>query len=183
MAGEPDDFAALFRQANNGDSTAYRRLLTGLTPWLRALVRKGLVRAGRSPDESEDIVQETLIAIHLKRQTWDETQPVEPWARAIASHKLIDFLRRRGHHGHLDIDDLADDLRAEAGQDVTDVIDRDRLLSVLPDRPRRIVEAISIQGLSAREIADELGMTEGAVRVALHRALKMMAGRAGEDDK
>ena len=51
-----------------------------------------------------------------------------------------------------------------------------RALGRLHGRARDIVLAISIEGASAREVADRLGMTEGAVRVALHRALKSLAG-------
>ena len=182
MAGRSDDFARLFREANRGDAAAYRLLLERLAPWIRSVARRGLQKSGRSTDECEDVVQEVLISIHLKRHTWDEAQAVEPWVRAITSHKLIDFLRRRGTHGYLDIDELADELPAAAEADVAETIDRERLLSHLTGKSRRIVEAISIQGLSAREVAQELDMGEGAVRVALHRALKLMAARAGGDD-
>ena len=56
-------------------------------------------------------MQETLLAMHLKRDTWDEAQPLEPWLRAIARHKLADHLRRRGFRDHVDIDDYADSPR------------------------------------------------------------------------
>ena len=70
-------------------------------PWLRALVRKGLTRAGRSVDDCEDIVQEALLAVHLKRHTWDHSQPLEPWVRAIAGYKLVEHLRRRCNTVHV----------------------------------------------------------------------------------
>jgi RNA polymerase sigma-70 factor (ECF subfamily) len=170
----PEHLASLFRRANRGDEAAYRQLLIALTPWLRGIVRKGLLRAGRSPDECEDIVQETLIAVHLKKLTWDESQPVEPWAYAIANYKLIDFLRRRGTHGHVPIDELADVLPAGPEPEAESTIDRNRLLAMLPERHRHVVQRMTIDGHSAREVAVALGMTEGAVRVTLHRALKAM---------
>ena len=162
------------RAAIEGDSAAYRSLLTALTPWLRALVRKGLTRAGRSVDDCEDIVQEALLAVHLKRHTWDHSQPLEPWVRAIAGYKLVDHLRRRGNTVHVTLDDLVDVLPAAQQPDVGQDIDRERLLSTLPDRHRRVVEAIAVEGHSAREVAAALGMSEGSVRVTLHRALKAM---------
>lgn len=174
MPDVSEDLSSLFRRANRGDGAAYRQFLIALTPRLRGLVRKGLVRAGRSPDECEDIVQETLIAMHVKRSTWDESQPVEPWVYAISNYKLIDFLRRRGSHGHVAIDELADILPAEPAADTDLTIDRNRLLGILPDRHRRVVQEMAIDGRSAREVAEALGMTEGAVRVTLHRALKAM---------
>jgi len=106
----PGDLSTLMRAARRGDDEAYRRLLTEVATWLRGIARRGLATAGRGSDDSEDIVQETLLAMHLKRDTWDETQPIEPWLRAIAHHKLVDHLRRRGFARHLDIEDFADTL-------------------------------------------------------------------------
>jgi len=84
------------RLARSGDDEAYRALLGRVAVWLRAVSRRGLARAGRGVEDSEDIVQETLLVMHLKRDSWDDTQPLEPWLHAIARHKLIDHLRRRG---------------------------------------------------------------------------------------
>jgi RNA polymerase sigma-70 factor (ECF subfamily) len=122
------------------------------------------------------VVQETLLAVHLKRQTWDENQPLLPWVRAIAQNKLIDNLRRRGRRVHVPIDDVSDALAVNEEPAVSDGIDAERILAKLQGRQREIVQAISIEGATARQVADRLGMTEGAVRVALHRALKSIAG-------
>jgi RNA polymerase sigma-70 factor, ECF subfamily len=171
----PEDLAALMRAARSGDDEAYRRLLTQVAAWLRGVAGRGLAAAGRPREDSEDIVQETLLAMHLKRDTWDETQPLEPWLRAIARHKLVDHLRRRGFTDHVDIDDHAGTLAAPATGAQGDAVDARQMLSGLPERQRAIVEGISIEGRSAREVGVRLGMSEGAVRVALHRALKALA--------
>lgn len=181
----PGDLSTLMRAARRGDDDAYRRLLTAVAAWLRGIARRGLATAGRGINDSEDIVQETLLAMHLKRDTWDETQPIEPWLRAIAHHKLVDHLRRRGFAPHVDIEDLADTLAAPVDGDADGAADARHLLSGLPERQRRIVESISMEGESAREVGVRLGMSEGAVRVALHRALKALAtayrqGRNGD---
>ena len=169
------------RLARGGDSEAYRRLLGLVAVWLRPIVRRGLATAGRGPEESEDIVQETLLALHLKRDTWDAAQPLEPWLRAIARYKLVDHLRRRGLHGTLDLADFSDSLQAATPADPAPAIDSRRLLATLPERQRRIVEAISIEGRRSAEVARALGMSEGAVRVALHRALRALATAFRED--
>ena len=77
------------------------------------VVRQGFARAGLSGSEVEDVVQETLLALHLKRQTWDAEQLFTPWVRAVARNKLIDNLRRRGNRTELPIEDFADVLPAE----------------------------------------------------------------------
>ena len=87
-AGGSEDWSDLMRAANTGDRAAYHRLLTLMTPVLRGIVRARA--AGMDVDWCEDVVQETLLAIHLKRATWDEALPLRPWAYAIARHKLVD---------------------------------------------------------------------------------------------
>jgi RNA polymerase sigma-70 factor (ECF subfamily) len=171
----PDDLSALMRLARQGDDEAYRRLLGQVAIWLRAIVRRGLASAGRGPSESEDIVQEALLAVHLKRETWDEQRPIGPWLRAIARHKLADHLRRRGFHDHVDIDEWANAPELAVEVETPAAIDSRRLLARLPERQRTIVQEISLEGHGAADVARRLGMSEGAVRVALHRALKALA--------
>jgi RNA polymerase sigma-70 factor (ECF subfamily) len=165
----------MMRSARQGDDEAYRRLLGHVSAWLRSLVRRGLTSAGRGTADGEDIVQEALLAMHLKRDTWDETQSLEPWLRAIARHKLVDYLRRRGFRDHVDIDDYANSPEVAVDVDASATIDSRRLLASLPERQRRIVEEISLEGRPAADVAVRLGMSEGAVRVSLHRALKALA--------
>ncbi len=172
---EPEDLSALMRAARKGDDEAYRRLLVLVAAWLRLVASRGLAAAGRPRADCEDIVQETLLAMHLKRDTWDETQPLQPWLRAIARHKLVDHLRRRGFTDHIDIDDHAETLAAPEAAEEGSALDARQMLAGLPDRQRRIVEGISIEGQSAREVGVRLGLSEGAVRVALHRALRSLA--------
>ena len=100
---------------------------------------------------------------------------LEPWLRAIARHKLTDYLRRRGLHDHVDIDDCMDAPEMAVGADSSTAMDTRRLLAELPVRQRRIVEEISLEGRRAADVAVRLGMSEGAVRVSLHRALKTLA--------
>ncbi|MFN4016164.1 MAG: sigma-70 family RNA polymerase sigma factor [Reyranella sp.] len=172
---DPEVLSALMRAARKGDDEAYRRLLLLVAAWLRGVASRGLAAAGRPNADCEDIVQETLLAMHLKRDTWDETQPLQPWLRAIARHKLVDHLRRRGFTDHVDIDDHADTLAAPVSAEAGSTHDARQMLASLPERQRRIVEGISIEGQSARDVGSRMGMSEGAVRVTLHRALRALA--------
>jgi RNA polymerase sigma-70 factor (ECF subfamily) len=174
---EPKDehLAQMMRAANRGDTEAYRAVLRSLAPMLRGLAKRGFARYGLGPEEVEDIVQETLLALHLKRHTWDERQPLLPWVRAIARNKLFDSLRRRGRHKEVPIDDFAPALALHAEPAASAALDAGRMLATLSARQRDIVRAISIEGASAAEVGRRLGMTEGAVRVALHRALRSLA--------
>lgn len=163
------------RAAIAGDESGYRRFLGELASFLRAQARSGLLRAGRSPADAEDIVQETLIAIHTKRQSWRADEPIIPWIRAIARHKLIDALRRRGSSGYIDIDDFAETIADPVAEQEIATRDVIKLAKSLPDGQRLVIQSIFAEGRSTAETAVHLAMTEGAVRVALHRGLARLA--------
>lgn len=167
------------RAALAGDGAAYQRLLSALVPYLRNLCRRSCARAGLSASEAEDAVQETLLAIHLKRHTWDPDQPLKPWLGAIARNKVIDAMRRRGRRAETDIADFEDVLStpAEAERLEREMERKDalRLLDQLSARQREAIEAVSIRGESLRDAATTLGVTEGALRVSVHRGLKTLA--------
>ena len=169
------DWTAWMRAAISGDAAAYRRFLVSVTPHLRAMARHRCRAAGFSDGDVEDIVQEVLLAIHLKRGTWDQSRPIGPWITAIVHNKLVDALRRRGRHVTVPIDDVIDTLGTKDDADGASPGEIDGLLTKLKVQQREIVKSISINGSSVRETADRLHMTEGAVRVALHRALMTLA--------
>ena len=171
------EWALLMRAGNAGDAAAYRRLLAQLPPALRAFAGRGLARAGASGADAEDIVQETLLALHLKRQTWDESGPLSPWLYAIARHKLIDALRRRGRRIEVSIDDFAEILPGADQAQGSVVADVSRHLGELPAGQRNVVHCIAVDGASIDEAAARLSMSNGAVRVALHRGLASLAAK------
>lgn len=113
MREHEEEWAALMRGGNAGDDGAYRQLLGAVTPILRAVARRGLARAGQPVNQSEDILQDTLLAVHLKRHTWDSEALVSPWLFAIARNKLVDGLRRRGLRVFVNIDDFTETITSE----------------------------------------------------------------------
>jgi RNA polymerase sigma-70 factor (ECF subfamily) len=163
------------RLALEGDEVAYRRLLGAVADRLRVQLRGRLARWGATDVEAEDVVQETLLAIHLKRHTWNRVERFEPWLAAVARNKLIDALRRRGRRVELPIEDFETSLADESRTDQDDALDVPVLLSQLGERQREIVRLISIEGEDVRTVAQRLGMTEVNVRVSLHRSLKSLA--------
>lgn len=170
------------RAAIAGDAAAYRRFLGAVTPILRAGARRSVMRTGSAGD-AEDIVQEILLAIHLKRHTWDMDRPIGPWIAAITRNKIIDALRRRGHRSEIPIEDVIENLPASEGDAALEQQDLARMLERLDDRQRDIVRSVSVEGASVRETAERLHMSEGAVRVALHRALKALAALYRSDSE
>src|ERR1700748_267147 len=159
------------RAAISGDDGAYHRLLRSVTPVLRAAARRGLARAGQPVDQSEDIVQDILLAVHLKRHTWDANAPFAPWLFAIARNKLIDALRRRGRRVFVNIDDFAETIPDTPAPETASAGEVANLLQALPPRQRDVLQSIAVESASIKDTAAKFSMSEGAVRVALHRAL------------
>jgi len=171
------ELADLLRIAIAGDERCYAAFLDGVSVLVRAYVRRKISHGGVDP---EDVVQETLLAIHLKRHTWRPDEAVLPWVYAIARFKLIDAFRRRGRRIEIDVEDIAE---TYAQPEVETVSDRDigRALDTLAPGQRSVVAAISVEGRSIEETARQFGMNETAVRVALHRGLAAIARRFGQD--
>lgn len=173
------EWSLMMRAALEGDGEAYARLLRSLVHPLRVLVGRGLARSRLQPGDVEDVVQETLLAIHLKAATWDRSGPISPWIAAIARHKAVDVLRKRHRRLEVSIDDLVGDW--EVAEDDSVPITRSELqslLSTLPDRQQQVIRAISLGGGTISSTAKALDISEGAVRVGLHRGLKALAARA-----
>ncbi len=173
MTATDEDWSALMRAAIAGDARAYARFLHAITPVLRGIVRA----RGRalSAEAQEDIVQDVLLAIHLKRHTWRSDSPVKPWLYAIARYKVIDAFRAKGHAIQLPIEDFAEVLPAEPDLDPNERSDALKLLGQLDRRTADLLQAMGLDGATAAETGQRFGMTEGAVRVALHRGLKRLA--------
>ena len=171
--GRDDDWSTWMRAAVAGDQAAYRRVLSAMAPVLRGIVR---ARAGAmDANWCEDVVQETLLAIHLKRATWDPALPLRPWVYAIARHKLIDAFRRRGRAVHLSVEDFAETLPAAETPDSLEMRDAGLLIDRLQHRDAALLRCLALEARGQDECGQRLGLTPGTLRVALHRALQRLA--------
>jgi RNA polymerase sigma-70 factor, ECF subfamily len=175
--GDEQELARLMRAANAGDERAYGAFLQRAACLVRGFARRKVTGGGIDP---EDIVQETLLAVHLKRHTWRDDLPVRPWLYAIARYKLIDAFRRRGYRMEVEIGDIAENF-AEPEPETASARDIGRALEGLTPGQRSVVAAVSVDGHSISATAKRLGMSETAVRVALHRGLAAIARRFGQD--
>ncbi len=170
------------REALSGNDASYRVLLATLAPLLRRIAVRGLARYGIGAEEAEDVVQDTLLAVHLKRHTWRTDSPFMPWLQAVARNKLIDALRRRGRRVSVPIEDVEAVLEAPQPEAPGTQRDIARMLARLKEPHRSIVQGIMLDERPPRELAERFGMSEGAVRVALHRALKRLASLFNGDE-
>jgi RNA polymerase sigma-70 factor (ECF subfamily) len=171
---------ALMVAGLDGDGAAHARLLAALGGYLRAHFRRKL---GADSADVEDLVQETLIAIHVKRGVYDRTQPFTPWAYGIARYKLLDHYRRTGARKHVPLDDVADLFAAENAEEGAVRRDVDRLLAKLPARQRRLMRDVKLAGYWMEEAAVRGGMSVSAAKVSVHRGMKRLEREVGDEDR
>lgn len=156
----------------DGDAPAHAALLRALVPLLRSFFRRRM----RGDEDIEDLVQETLIAIHTKRGTYDRDRPFTAWLYAVARYRLIDHLRRR--RVSVPIEEVEAILVTEGFEEaVTARVDVDRLLSGLSGKQARAIRDTHLEGLSVAEAAEQAQIGQSDVKVSVHRGLKALAAR------
>ncbi|MFI0395079.1 sigma-70 family RNA polymerase sigma factor [Paracoccus jiaweipingae] len=164
----------------DGDGAAYRRFLAGLAPCLRAMALATLPAAQR--DMAEDVVQEVLLVVHLKRASWDRSRPLMAWLRVILRHKAIDALRRLPRAPHHPVEPLADSLPAASPDPLAPHL-LGQMLDRLTPRDAALIRAHALEDADPAEMARRFDITPGALRVALHRALGRLAEIARKDTR
>ena len=168
MKADETTLARLMTLSQQGDREAYAALLEACQRWLRGYYTRRI-----APSHLDDLVQETLIALHTKRASWDAARPFLPWLAAIARYRWVDHLRRLyradEHELHEELIG-ADDEPAVAAR-----ISLDRLLGFLPPAQERAIALVKIEGLSIAEASAATGQSESLVKVNIHRGLKKLA--------
>src|ERR1700743_3162645 len=139
-------WAEAMRAERRGDSAAYAWLLKEIADLLRRLIRYRVAQLGLNAHETEDVIQEVLIGLHIKRHTWDGDRPFLPWLHAIARYKIADVVRQHRrearHRIHLPLDELAELVEAPAENLDRLLLDVDRHLSDLPQGQQTVVRAL-----------------------------------------
>ena len=156
-----------------GDAGDYRRLLEALAMLLRPFFGRRL----RGADAAiEDLVQDSLIAIHTRRASYDTSRPFTAWAYAIARYKLIDHFRRQ--RSTVPVEDLGDLLAVECFENaVAAKMDVADLLATLPPKQASAIRDTRISGLTIAETAARHGISESDVKISVHRGLKALAAQ------
>lgn len=174
MTADEATLARLMAASQRGDKAAYRQLL-GLCS---ALIRRFYTR--RLPEGAvDDLVQETLMSMHRKRDSWDPERPFLPWLAAIARYRWVDHLRRSYSRSEVGLEDV---FGVESGEAA--IVARfgcDTLLAKLPEAQAAAIRVTRIEGLSTTEAAARLGQSESLVKVNVHRGLKKLAAMVEED--
>ena len=173
----------LMRLAQQGDKKAYASLFREITPLLQGFVGKRL----NNPSDVNDVVQEILLSIHHAGHTYDTDRPFKTWMFTIARYRLNDYLRKLyGKEGRVNVnfDDLAYEI--SSSENVTkqheDREYLDKMLDSLPEKQRKIVTMMKIEGYTAEETAKKMKMSVSAVKVSAHRAYKALATKFDESE-
>lgn len=163
---------ALLLAGIGGDAASHRAFLTEAAALLRAFFRNRLRNA---PEDAEDLVQETLVALHTRRDSYDPNYPLTAWMYAIARYRLIDHIRRtkrRGPHASLDEVEIGEaDGAFDAGEARRDVT---TLLANLPRKQQDAIRLVKLEEKSVREAAALTGLSESDIKISIHRGLKTL---------
>ncbi|MBK9160068.1 MAG: sigma-70 family RNA polymerase sigma factor [Nitrosomonadales bacterium] len=176
MTNETGNLETLMRLSLAGDRQAYAELLRETARLLRPFLSRRL----GSGSEVDDVLQEILISIHKARHTYDGQRPYRPWAFAIARFRLHDHLRAhyadRLHHAQ-DIAELENDLHEDVTESALSYESISGEVEKLPEKQATILRLMHQEGYTAKETAQKMGMSESAVKVAAHRAYKILRQR------
>ncbi|HXG80921.1 MAG TPA: sigma-70 family RNA polymerase sigma factor [Sphingomicrobium sp.] len=163
---------ALMVASLDGHSRAYQALLRLCADRLRAYYRR---RMAEREADVEDLVQETLIAIHRKRASYDPSLPFTAWLHGIARYRLIDHLRREYRRATLPLDDELEPADGSAVEAILAEIDVASLLARLTPNQSEAIRLTKIEGHSVRDAAELSGQSEPAIKVNVHRGIGKLA--------
>jgi RNA polymerase sigma-70 factor (ECF subfamily) len=159
------------RYRRRGDSAALAEVFDRTAPELFGLA----ARLAPAPGLAQDLLQQTFLSAIEAAESWDARRRLEPWLVGILVREAR--LMRRRERRVLDPDRLATPAGADPAQAAEE---RDfahalrRTLEALPARYRSVLELYLWKEMGASEIARELGRTNGAVRVQIHRGLELL---------
>jgi RNA polymerase sigma-70 factor (ECF subfamily) len=160
----------------DGDEASHKALLMKLSASLRAYFKGQFVRIGRGPADAEDLVQETLIALHTRRHTYDRSQLLTPWVYAIARYRLVDYLRRtRASIRDVPVEEAGEVAAADDPMAVESALDLEELMGQISPKVSQAIRYVKLEGLSVSETAARTGMSPSAVKVSVHRGLKALS--------
>ena len=169
-----NEFAELLRAGNSGDQASYHHFLNEISPQLRRMIHMKVPAS-----DVEDVLQEVLISVHKARHTYDGKRPIMPWLAAITHFRVTDYLRKHYaamKHQTVDIEDMKEFL-ADVTQGDTAPEGIEELLKDVPEKQKRILIMMHVEGFTARQVGEKLNMNESAVKVAAHRALKKIRAK------
>ena len=174
--------SAWMKKNQDGDAESYRQLLQKVKELMIPFIANSLSKFGlASNGGQEDVLQEILLGIHLKRSTFDPGQYFLPWMYAIARYKTIDYLRRnKVSFRTVTLDESIEEIESSVSSDMDAGLDIHTLCQNLPTKQRDLLLLVKVEGLSVSEVAAKTGFSASDVKVTVHRAMKELKNQMKE---
>lgn len=156
----------LMKRVQAGCDESYQQLLLTIKPKVESFIKRRV----RNPELAEDAIQMTYLKIHRFKHTFNGTQHFEPWMYSVARSVIIDQFKSEAkitqHEQHYDdlehaIEDSSNPFQNVALSDALDSVAKQHA---------SIIYLLKIDGMSVKEVAQKIGIKEGAVKVRAHRA-------------
>ena len=188
-----EDLAALVAAAKGGDRQAFDRIVRATYPDTYALA----FRLTANEEDAKDVVQDAYLRAYRGLKRFRGESSFTTWLYRITANCAATQLGKRNRHRHEDLDgeasslrDLRPDVDPQARAEGSALRSRvSTALEAMPPGLRAVVVLRDVYDLPHEAIATELGITEAAAKVRLHRArLRLRAeifgsrGERGEED-
>lgn len=164
-----DRWSELMRLGQQGDKAAYETLLFEVKNLIRGYLRKRV----SSDTLIEDLTQEVLLAVHSGRHTYDPSRSFRGWLMAITRNRLIDYWRGEQRRIGSIEQGTELDLKGECALTALSC-DVKEIVATLSPKQQELFFLARVEGLTMHEVAEKSDSTEGAVKVALHRIMKVI---------
>ncbi|MEQ1730223.1 MAG: sigma-70 family RNA polymerase sigma factor [Vicinamibacterales bacterium] len=171
-----EEMRLLMRQAQAGDGEAYATLLQLVSRRVRQMVRAR--RRGLSEEHVEDLTQEVLMSVHTARATFDPSRAFAPWLAAIVRYRLADAARRYSRQGAHEVAVADPDVtftepatNTQPGDVYGDPLLLAEAMQGLSPGQRQAIELLKLQEMSLKEASAATGLSQGALKLATHRAM------------
>lgn len=183
MSKEPE-LSQLMQKAQDGDGASYMLLLRQIRELLLPFVRSSLARLGlKAEGGEEDILQNILLGLHLKRANYDPAQEFLPWMYAIARYKIIDHARKQKRENWAAMVSIEDNLlefESDLYSSEKQKADIQQFLPYLSDKQSRLLKLVKIDGYSIIEASQQTGFSVSDIKVSIHRAIQVLQKKIRE---
>jgi RNA polymerase sigma-70 factor (ECF subfamily) len=163
----------LMHLAQKGDKQSYEKLLNQVNSILKGY----LINKVSGSNDVEDILQEILISLHNARHTYDKSRPFKPWLFSIAKFRLYDYFRktyRKNENESEYLEEISNEFNANVTETDDEYEELYEAMNELPDKQKKIIELMKVEGYTAKEVAEKLNMSESAVKTSAHRTYKTL---------
>jgi len=169
MLAGSDEVVALVTAAQRGDRLAFGRLYAAYSRMVHGVILSRVASA-----DVEDLVQEVFMLAMQRLSALRDPAAFGGWLASIARTRAIDHLRRLPQTG-----EMPDDIPTH-DPDRSEIIALLAAIRRLPVAYRETLTLRFVEGMTGPEIAARTGLTEGSVRVNLHRGVKQLRDQIGE---